>query len=148
MMLYCLYKVSLGCRSKVPPVDATLQFPHEFVAALQLDDISQVWNVHRELLEVGAIGERQEVCDDGEVRRLVEVYELSPRQFAEADKRCDVLSGSLPSVGKNGGKIYVIRPVGSRPVKIGYSATVQGRLRSLQSSNPTKLELLWQAVGS
>lgn len=45
------------------------------------------------------------------------------------------------------GSIYIIRPIGSQPVKIGYSATVKRRLKNLQGSNPSQLELLWDTPG-
>ncbi|NUT51429.1 MAG: GIY-YIG nuclease family protein [Saccharothrix sp.] len=153
--LYCLYKLGIGNFSQ-PPVHFPRR-PEEFAAALRLD-LEQYDAVHRELIDVGAIEEVRHVDEAGKVKRILRVNDLSPSQRSEDDERqrlhqqllaerraTEEDSGQTPVVAK--GFVYAIRQVGTKRVKIGYTRDLPRRLKALQTSNPYKLELLWQTPG-
>ncbi|WP_371594732.1 GIY-YIG nuclease family protein [Streptomyces virginiae] len=58
------------------------------------------------------------------------------------DCRCGATDG-LPV----GSVVYLIGSVGSSLVKIGVTTQLAARLRSLQSSSPVRLEVLWSTAG-
>ncbi|PWK84486.1 T5orf172 domain-containing protein [Lentzea atacamensis] len=153
--LYCLYKLGVGNFSQ-PPVHFP-RSPQGFAAALRLD-LEQYSAVHQELIDVGAIEEVRHVDEAGKVELILRVNELSPSQRVEEDERrrlhqrllaerraTEEDSGQTPVVAK--GFVYVIGQVGTKRVKIGYTQDLARRLKALQTSNPYKLEVLWQTAG-
>lgn len=153
--LYCLYK--LGVPNFSQPPTHFPQYPEEIAAALHLN-LEQYEAVHQELIAVGAVEEDHRVDEAGKVRTVLLVSELSPTQRAEDDTRErwrqerlaelraeEEVSGQARTVAK--GFVYVIAQVGTSRVKIGYTRNVASRLKTLQTSNPYKLEVLWQTAG-
>jgi hypothetical protein len=119
-----------------------------------MDDVTQFQAAHQELIAVGAVNEREEIDEDGNITTVFGIQQLSPSQREEdeqqrqqlAERRAAALKGP-PVDTKPPGNVYVIRETGSRLVKIGYSADVTKRHKSLQTSNPNALELLWHTPG-
>lgn len=152
VMLYCLYKIPLARFSTSRPSGNIPQKPVEFAEALHLDTVCEYQAVHQELLTVGAVEEKERVDEDGHRKTLILINELSPAQKVEEEKRQQQYQEwrasvqATPPVVKKG-FIYLIRAAGSRPVKIGYSAAVDERIKNLQKSNPNQLELLWHTPG-
>lgn len=152
IMLYGLYKLTT-VRTTTPPSDIP-RCPDELAAALHLDDAVQVQTAHQELLDVGAVEERQEHDENGSPKRILLIHELSPREKEEDDnrrKRWEELCAAAhlaPRAPKQyPGTVYVMQQVQSRPVKIGYSTNVANRHKNLQASNPNHLNLLWHTPG-
>jgi hypothetical protein len=150
--LYCLYKLSVPNFSRRPVHFP--QHPQEIAAALQLD-LEQYEAVHQELIAVGAVEEGHRVDEAGKPRTVLLVNDLSPSQRAEDARRQKRLaelraeeeaSGQARTVAK--GFVYVIAQVGTRRVKIGYTRNMASRLKTLQTSNPYKLEVLGRRLGT
>lgn len=153
--LYCLYKLGVPNFSQ-PPVHFP-RSPREIAAALQLD-FEQYEAVRQELIDVGAVEEDRRVDEAGKVRTVLLVNGLSPSQRAEDDRserwRQERLAESRAEEEASGqarpvavGFVYLITQAGTRPVKIGQAGDVASRLRSLQTSNPYKLKVLWRTPG-
>ncbi|MFD8497295.1 GIY-YIG nuclease family protein [Amycolatopsis sp. NPDC059657] len=149
--LYCLYKLTVPNFSR-PPVHFP-QHPREIAAALQID-LEQCEAVHQELIAVGAVEEGHRVDEAGNPRTVLLINDLSPSQRAEEARRQTRLAELRAEKEANDqartvakGVVYVIAQVGTSRVKIGYTRNIASRLKTLQTSNPYKLEVLWQTSG-